>query len=235
MPPVLPVTRKLGPWAGEKVAGCAQRFNTGRFQDTPHRQPLFPDVSALEPRLLISAYCNGIFPLGMENGRLSWFSPDPRGILPIDEFHVPRSTRTELAKRDLEIRVNTAFSEVLQACSQRRETWITREIMQSYELLHKLGYAHSVETWEDGELIGGLYGVAIGAAFFGESMFSRRTGGSKASLIWLMEQLQKKEFILHDTQWTTNHLAMFGGKEIPREEYLRLLERAVGMQVKFAG
>ncbi|RBP38013.1 leucyl/phenylalanyl-tRNA--protein transferase [Roseimicrobium gellanilyticum] len=197
--------------------------------------PSNPHVSALEPRLLISAYCNGIFPMGMENGRLSWFSPDPRGVLPIDEFRVPRSTRTELAKRELEVRVNTAFSLVLQGCAQRRETWITREIMQSYELLHKLGYAHSVETWEGDELIGGLYGVAIGGAYFGESMFSRRTGGSKASLIWLMDHLQQKGFILHDTQWTTPHLAMFGGREIPRDEYLRLLEKAVGMQVRFVG
>lgn len=173
--------------------------------------------------------------MGMENGRLSWFSPDPRGVLPIEDYRIPRSTRTELAKRPFEIRVNTAFTEVLQGCSQRRETWITREIMQSYELLHKLGYAHSVETWEDGELVGGLYGVSIGAAYFGESMFSRRDGGSKASLIWLMQWLQKKGFILHDTQWTTPHLAMFGGREIPRDEYLRLLEKAVEMPVKFAG
>ncbi len=173
--------------------------------------------------------------MGMENGRLSWFSPDPRGILPIHEYRVPRSTRTELAKRNLEIRVNTAFSQVLQGCALRRETWITREIMQSYELLHKLGYAHSVETWEGGELIGGLYGVSIGGAYFGESMFSLRSGGSKAALIWLMAQLQKKGFILHDTQWTTPHLSMFGGREIPRDEYLRLLERAIAMEVKFTG
>ncbi len=173
--------------------------------------------------------------MGMENGRLSWFSPDPRGVLPINEFRVPRSTRAELAKRDFEIRVNTAFSLVVQGCAQRRETWITREIMQSYELLHRLGYAHSVETWEDGELIGGLYGVAIGGAYFGESMFSRRSGGSKAALIWLMNMLQAKGYILHDTQWTTPHLAMFGGREIPRDEYLRLLERAISMEVKFTG
>ena len=192
-------------------------------------------MSALEPRLLISAYCNGIFPMGMENGRLSWFSPDPRGIIPVDSFHVPRSVRAELRKRGCEIRVNTVFSEVVRACAQRRETWITREIMQSYEVLHKLRYAHSVETWENDALIGGLYGVSIGGAFFGESMFSRAPGGSKAALVWLMEHLKQRGFLLHDTQWTTDHLSMFGGSEIARDEYLRLLETAVNAPVRFVG
>ncbi|WP_044133585.1 leucyl/phenylalanyl-tRNA--protein transferase [Verrucomicrobium spinosum] len=194
-----------------------------------------PSVSALEPRLLISAYCNGIFPMGMENGRLSWFSPDPRGILPIREYHVPRSLRAELRRRKIEVRVNTAFGEVLRGCGQRRETWISKEIIHSYELLHKLGYAHSVEAWEDDELIGGLYGVAIGGAFFGESMFSRRSGGSKAALVWLMDRLREKQFLLHDTQWTTAHLSMFGGREIAREEYLAILEEAVKMSSRFLG
>lgn len=192
-------------------------------------------MSALEPRLLISAYCNGIFPMGMENGRLSWFSPDPRGILPVEGFHVPRSVRAELRKLRAEIRVNTAFSEVVRACAQRRETWITREILQSYEVLHKLRYAHSVESWLDGELVGGLYGVCIGGAFFGESMFSRVSGGSKAALVWLMHHLQARGFVLHDTQWTTEHLAMFGGREVPRDEYLRLLEAAVNAPTRFMG
>lgn len=192
-------------------------------------------MPALEPRLLISAYCNGIFPMGMENGRLTWFSPDPRGILPVADFKIPRSVRAELRRRGCEIRVNTAFDEVLRGCGQRKETWITQEIIQSYELLHKLGQAHSVETWENGELIGGLYGVSVGGAFFGESMFSRRSGGSKAALVWLMQHLRQKGFLLHDTQWTTEHLAMFGGCEIPREEYLKILARAVVMNVRFLG
>lgn len=192
-------------------------------------------MSALEPRLLISAYCNGIFPMGMENGRLSWFSPDPRGILPVKDFHVPRSVRAELRKWRSEIRVNTAFGEVVRACAQRRETWITREILQSYEILHKLRYAHSVETWLDGELVGGLYGVCIGGAFFGESMFSRLPGGSKAALVWLLQHLKQRGFLLHDTQWTTEHLSMFGGREVPRDEYLRLLEEAVNAPARFLG
>lgn len=192
-------------------------------------------MSALEPRLLISAYCNGIFPMGMENGRLSWFSPDPRGVIPVQDFHVPRSTRAELKKWKYEIRVNTSFPEILRSCAKRRETWITREIMQSYEVLHKLHYAHSVETWADGNLVGGLYGVSIGGAFFGESMFSRVPGGSKAALVWLMEHLKQRGFLLHDTQWTTDHLSMFGGREISRDEYLSLLERAVNAPVRFVG
>ncbi len=192
-------------------------------------------MSAIEPRALINAYCNGIFPMGMDNGRLSWFSPDPRGIIPIEDFRVPRSVRAELRLVDYEIRVNTAFSEVVRACGDRDDTWISKEIIASYQLLHKMGYAHSIETWHEGELVGGLYGVSIGGAYFGESMFSSVSGGSKAALVWLMEHLQKKGFILHDTQWTTPHLAMFGGREIPRDDYMRLLERAVNLPVTFGG
>ncbi len=189
-------------------------------------------MSAIEPRVLISAYCSGIFPMGMENGRLSWFSPDPRGILPIADFHIPRNARAELRRNGFVVQMNKAFGQVVRACAARRETWITREIINSYELLHKMGYAHSIEAWRNDELAGGLYGVAIGGAFFGESMFSHSSGGSKAALVWLMGHLRERGFILHDTQWTTPHLAMFGGKEIPRDEYLRLLEKAVHLPVK---
>lgn len=190
-------------------------------------------MSAIEPRVLISAYCNGMFPMGMENGRLSWFSPDPRGILPIANYHVPRSMRAGLLRSGFEIRTNTRFDDIVQACSERQQTWITREIIASYEQLHRMGYAHSVETWQDGKLLGGLYGVSIGGAFFGESMFSNVPSASKAALVWLMEHLKARGFILHDTQWTTPHLAMFGGYEIPRNDYLRTLESAVSLPVKF--
>jgi len=192
-------------------------------------------MQALEPRLLINAYCNGIFPMGMENGRLTWFSPDPRGVIPIQDYHVPRSVRSEVQRNDFEIRVNTCFIEVLRACGQRKETWITEEIIRSYELLHQLGLAHSVEAWRHGELVGGLYGVALGGAFFGESMFSREPGGSKAALVWLLHHLERKEFLLHDTQWTTPHLAMFGGVEIARDDYLRMLGKAVKLEARFLG
>ncbi|MCE9519892.1 MAG: leucyl/phenylalanyl-tRNA--protein transferase [Verrucomicrobia bacterium] len=192
-------------------------------------------MSAIEPSVLISAYSSGIFPMGMENGRLSWFSPDPRGILPIADFHVPRSTRAELLRSGFEIRVNTMFNNVVLACSGRQQTWITKEIITSYERLHKMGYAHSVETWRDDKLLGGLYGVSIGGAFFGESMFSNAPSASKAALVWLMEHLKNRSFILHDTQWTTPHLAMFGGYEIPRDDYIRTLEGAVLLPVNFTG
>ena len=189
-------------------------------------------MSAPAPRAPPSAYCSGIFPMGMENGRLSWFSPDPRGVLPINDYHVPRTARAELKRNGFVVHMNRAFGQVVRACAARRETWITREIISSYELLHKMGYAHSIEAWNGDELAGGRYGVSIGGAFFGESMFSAESGGSKAALIWLMDHLRERGFLLHDTQWTTPHLAMFGGKEIPREEYLRLLERAVHLAVK---
>ena len=187
----------------------------------------------LEPSVLLSAYRSGIFPMGMENGRLSWFSPDPRGVIPIDGFHVPRSVRAELRRSQFEIRLNKSFKDVVQFCGSREETWITPEIMRSYTLLHQMGFAHSVETWLDGALVGGLYGVAIGGAFFGESMFSNVSGGSKAALVWLMVHLRAKGFLLHDTQWTTPHLAMFGGNEIRREDYLSLLERALAVRTRF--
>jgi len=192
-------------------------------------------VTLIEPTLLINAYCQGIFPMGLESGQLSWFSPDPRGILPIRHFHVPRSVRADLRKKDFEIRVNTSFRETIRSCGKREETWITREIMNSYEALHTLGYAHSVETWENGALVGGLYGVSIGGAFFGESMFSRVPGGSKASLLWLMDHLQAQGFELHDTQWTTKHLSMFGGHEIPRSLYMKQLAASIRLPVRFTG
>jgi leucyl/phenylalanyl-tRNA---protein transferase len=195
--------------------------------------PVPSNPSAIEPRVLISAYCSGIFPMGMENGRLSWFSPDPRGIIPVNDFHVPRSARAELRRNAFEIRLNTNFSRVVSLCGDRDETWITKEIATSYALLHKMGYAHSIEAWKGRKLVGGLYGVSIGGAFFGESMFSVESGGSKAALVWLMDHLHARGFVLHDTQWTTPHLALFGGREIPRDEYLRLLERAVTLPVKF--
>ena len=190
-------------------------------------------TTIIEPGMLLNAYCRGIFPMGVERGELSWFSPDTRGVLPISDFHVPRSVRAELKANPFEIRVDTAFGEVIRACGKRRETWITNQIIASYEALFDLGYAHSVEAWREGQLVGGLYGVAIGAAYFGESMFSRETGASKAALVWLMEHLKSRDFILHDTQWTTPHLAMFGGEEIPRKHYLKQLGEAIRKPARF--
>jgi leucyl/phenylalanyl-tRNA---protein transferase len=177
--------------------------------------------------LLIQGYRFGIFPMAMRDGTIEWFSPDPRTILPLDRFHVPHGLRRVAAKKTFEIRINERFGEVIRACAKRKDTWINREIIQSYENLHELGQAHSVETWFEGKLVGGLYGVAIGGAFFGESMFHRKTDASKVALLALVERLRDRKYMLLDTQWTTSHLLQFGAVEIPRTKYVRLLERAV--------
>ncbi len=171
--------------------------------------------------------------MGMRNGELRWFLPESRGILPVAEFHVPDRFEQYLKKQPFEVRWNTAFREVMHGCADRDETWITEDIISSYQQLHDLGHAHSAEVWRDGRLVGGVYGVAVGAAFFGESMFSRETQASKVALVALQRRLQERGFVLHDTQWTTPHLAMFGGHEIPCDDYLTLLYRAVRLRAKF--
>jgi len=172
--------------------------------------------------------------MGMPNGEIGWFSPDPRGVLPLDAFHVPHGLARTLKKQLFETRVNTAFAEVVKACGDRDETWISSEIFQSYMALHRLGYAHSVETWKDGQLAGGLYGVAIGGAFFGESMFHRVTDASKVALHSLVERMRARGFTLLDIQWNTGHLATFGAVEIPRRDYLRRLRAAIRIECEFA-
>lgn len=171
--------------------------------------------------------------MGMRNGEVRWFLPESRGILPVGEFHVPTRFEQYLKNQPFEVRWNTAFTEVMQGCADREETWITRDIIRSYQQLHDLGHAHSAEVWRNGRLVGGVYGVAVGAAFFGESMFSRETQASKVALVALQRRLQARGFVLHDTQWTTPHLAMFGGHEIPCDAYLKILYRAVRLQAKF--
>ena len=190
-------------------------------------------MAILEPQLLISAYCQGYFPMGMENGEIRWFLPESRGILPVQDFHVPGRFERYLKNHPFEVRWNTAFGEVMRGCADRPETWITNDIVDSYQTLHELGYAHSSEVWREGRLVGGVYGVAIGGAFFGESMFSRETQASKVALVSLQRRLKERGFILHDTQWTTPHLASFGGHEIPCAHYLRLLQRAIRSRVSF--
>jgi leucyl/phenylalanyl-tRNA--protein transferase len=183
--------------------------------------------------LLLEAYCRGIFPMAMENGEIAWFSPDPRGILPLDSFHVPHGLKRSLRKNRFEVRINTAFETVIRACSERSETWISEEIAQSYLNLHDLGFAHSVETWRDNQLVGGLYGVSVYGAFFGESMFHRETDASKVALVALVERLREKGFRLLDTQYTTQHLRLFGAVEISKAKYLRLLKQALELDCQF--
>ena len=162
-------------------------------------------------------------------GTIGWFAPDPRAIIPLDHrFHIPHGLRRTLKKSPFEITFDRAFPAIIRECAKRSEgTWISPQIRTSYCRLHKLGHAHSVEAWKDGELAGGLYGVHIGAAFFGESMFHRETDASKVALVALVERLRQNGFVLLDTQWQTSHLRQFGTREIPRTEYLRILERAV--------
>jgi leucyl/phenylalanyl-tRNA---protein transferase len=188
----------------------------------------------IEPELLLQGYRLGVFPMAMADDTIEWFSPDPRAILPLDKFHMPHALRRVVKQETFEIRIDQRFSEVIRACAKHEDTWINREIIQSYERLHELGYAHSVETWSGGKLAGGLYGVAIGGAFFGESMFHRVRDASKVALVALVERLRVRKFVLLDTQWLTPHLAQFGVVEIPRTHYLRLLTRAVELPRAFA-
>jgi len=187
----------------------------------------------IEPELLLEGYRLGVFPMAMQNGAIEWFSPEPRGILPLQDFHVPHALQKTLRKNIFEIRVDTSFADVMKACAKRADTWINEEIVESYTRLHELGHAHSVETWRDEKLAGGLYGVSLGGAFFGESMFHRVTDASKIALCGLVEHLREKKFVLLDTQWLTPHLLQFGGVEIPRNQYLHLLGRAVQLSRTF--
>jgi leucyl/phenylalanyl-tRNA--protein transferase len=202
------------------AASAAQRFNV-----LTHRM--------IDPELLLQGYQLGVFPMAMENGAIEWFSPDPRAILPLEDFHVPHALRGLLRRKIFETKIDTAFSDVIEACAKREDTWINPEIIESYIRLHELGYAHSVEAWTNGKLAGGLYGVAIGGVFFGESMFHRVTDASKIALVELVEYLRVRKFALLDTQWLTPHLEQFGGIEISRNHYLRLLRRAVELPRKF--
>ncbi|PYK41615.1 MAG: leucyl/phenylalanyl-tRNA--protein transferase [Verrucomicrobia bacterium] len=178
----------------------------------------------IDPKLLLQGYRLGVFPMATEDGAIEWFSPDPRAILPLEDFHVPHALRRLLRRKVFEIKINNLFSEVIKACARRD--------------------AHSVEAWSTGksarrtdssrgELAGGLYGVAIGGAFFGESMFHRVTDASKIALVVLVEHLRARKFALLDTQWLTPHLQQFGGVEISRNHYLGLLRRAIELPRKF--
>jgi len=194
----------------------------------------------IEPELLVSAYASGWFPMAVEGGELRWFSPDPRGVIPLEAFSVPRRLARVWRQGRFRIEVDTAFEEVIRACAETERdpadpgTWITEEIIESYTTLHARGLAHSVEVWREDRLVGGLYGVSLAGAFFGESMFHRETNASKIALMALIERLVSRGYVLLDTQWTTSHLEQFGATEIPRREYLRQLERALRVEAAFA-
>jgi leucyl/phenylalanyl-tRNA--protein transferase len=172
-------------------------------------------------------------------GDIRWFSPDPRGIIPLDTFHTSRRLARLVRRGAFRIEINRNFAEVMRACALAERdpedagTWIDAEIVESYCALHAAGRAHSVEAWQDGKLAGGLYGVALGGAFFGESMFHHVTDASKIALVALVERLRERGFTLLDTQWTTEHLEQFGALEIPRAQYLTLLSRALARDCAF--
>ncbi|MDH4476352.1 MAG: leucyl/phenylalanyl-tRNA--protein transferase [Verrucomicrobiaceae bacterium] len=190
-------------------------------------------MTRLDPVELLHAYCEGVFPMGEGDGTISWYRPPMRGILPIAAFHVPRRFERFLKGCAFEVRWDTAFGDVVRGCADRESTWITESILEVYEELFRMGFGHSAEVWREGKLMGGVYGVAIGGAFFGESMFSRELQASKVALTHLQRRLHARGYVVHDTQWTTEHLAQFGGHEIPCAEYLDLLARAVRMPVTF--
>jgi leucyl/phenylalanyl-tRNA--protein transferase len=190
----------------------------------------------LTPQLVLHAYQVGAFPMAEPDGEIGWYSPDPRCIFPLEQFHVPRTVRQVIVRKVFTVRIDTAFDQVIAACADRPEgTWISDDIVAVYRTLHCRGYAHSVECWQDDELAGGLYGVALGGAFFGESMFTRISNASKVALVALVERLRARGFVLLDTQWMTPHLARFGAVEIPRREYLRRLRGALALKCPFAG
>ncbi|PZM16795.1 leucyl/phenylalanyl-tRNA--protein transferase [Rhizobium tubonense] len=187
----------------------------------------------ITPEILLRAYSIGLFPMAesADDPEIFWVEPELRGVLPLDTFHVSKSLAKTVRRKPFDIRFDWDFDSVIAACAEhtsgRPSTWINRTIRTLYSALHKVGHAHSVEAWDDGELVGGLYGVSLGSAFFGESMFSRRTDASKICLVHLVERLQEKGFTLLDTQFTTEHLKNFGAIDVPKDEYARMLAKAM--------
>jgi leucyl/phenylalanyl-tRNA--protein transferase len=190
--------------------------------------------------LLVSAYSSGWFPMAVDEGDIRWYSPDPRGVIPLEAFHVPAKLGRVIRRGRFRIEIDRDFPAVIRACAEAERsdedagTWIDSEILTSYVALHRRGLAHSVEAWEGEMLAGGLYGVALGGVFFGESMFHRVTDASKVALAALVDRMKARGFTLLDIQWVTPHLQQFGAIEIPRSEYLQLLHDALQVDAEFA-
>ncbi len=198
-----------------------------------------PKAQELTPELLLRAYGAGIFPMSesRDDPGIFWVDPQVRGVLPLDDFHVPRRLKKTVRGSAFDVRCDTAFAEVLDNCAEskkgRHETWINAAIRNAVIGLHELGFAHSIEAWRDGKLAGGLYGVALGGAFFGESMFSRARDASKVALVHLVARLKMGGFVLLDVQFITDHLRQFGAEEIPARLYLEQLEKALKVEGEF--
>lgn len=186
---------------------------------------------------LIYGYMNGIFPMAHDDGQIYWYAPDPRAIIPLENYSPAKSLRPILRKKMFDIRVNTRFREVMEKCAaprgQEDETWISPEIIEAYVALHQMGMAHSVETYRDNRLVGGLYGVAIGSAFFGESMFYREPNASKVAFHYLIQILKTQGFRLLDTQFINDNVLRFGAIEIPKAQYIRMLREAIQVKAHF--
>lgn len=195
--------------------------------------------SPLTPDLLLRAYAEGLFPMAerRDDAALFWVSPERRGVIPLDRFHVSHRLARTVRSDRFQVRVDTAFAEIMRACAApapgRKDSWINGEILSLYTKLHQMGHAHSVECWRNGELAGGLYGIRLGAAFFGESMFSRERDASKVALVHLVARLKQGGFALLDAQFLTEHLARFGTIEIARDDYLQRLRAAISQPAEF--
>jgi leucyl/phenylalanyl-tRNA---protein transferase len=189
----------------------------------------------LTPDILLRGYSIGIFPMAdhRDGDEIFWVDPKRRGIMPLNGFHISRSLARQLRRDPYQITIDVDFTGVVDGCADRAETWINAEIHRHYMQLHQDGHAHSLEVWDGNELVGGVYGVVLGAAFFGESMFSRRTGASKIALAYLVDRLNQAGFTLFDTQFLTEHLATLGGIEISRADYRRRLEQAIDITADF--
>lgn len=188
----------------------------------------------LQPERLLTAYATGIFPMADEDGKIYWYSPDPRAVIELDRFHVPRTLRQAYRRRPFELVVDQDFEAVIRGCADRPEgTWISAEIVEAYCRLHALGVAHSVEARQGPELVGGLYGVALAGAFFGESMFHTESDASKIALVYLVERMIARGYQLLDVQFITPHLQRFGAVEISRKDYLNRLEAALRTRCTF--
>ena len=188
----------------------------------------------LQPNALLSAYASGIFPMADEDGIIRWYAPPSRAIIELEGLIVSRSLRVAVRRGDFTVTCNRAFGEVMRACADREDgTWISAEIIAAYTLLHRHGFAHSVEAWKNDELAGGLYGVSLGGAFFGESMFHRDTDASKVALVHLVRRMRERGFVLLDVQFMTDHLQRLGATEITRAEYEVRLQDAIVLPCKF--
>lgn len=196
-------------------------------------------MSIITPQVLLKAYSVGVFPMAesADDPSLYWIEPDERGVLPLNDFHISRSLKKSVRHAGFEIRIDTAFEQVMKHCAEkagdRKDTWINARILRLYGQLHKMGCCHSVESWRDGKLLGGLYGVRLGAAFFGESMFARATDASKVALVHLVARLNFGGFKLLDAQFVNDHLKQFGCFKVPKKEYRPILDAATEADADF--